>query len=116
MKCNRRAGHSRVASLAALPHHLLPHPAGCKFIGNINLVGEAIGLPHYGLWMRGRPLVALRLPRLQVIYKRRGEGHPALQYNVIFTFILNSPFSILHYVNRKINLLNHWAFLSYNEI
>ena len=35
---------------------------------------------------------------------------PILQYNVIFTFILNSPFSILHYVNRKINLLNHWAF------
>ena len=35
---------------------------------------------------------------------------PILQYNVIFTFILNTPFSILHYVNRKINLLNHWAF------
>ena len=61
MKCNRRAGHSRVASLAALPQFTF-----CP--------------------------------------------HPALQYNVIFTFILNSPFSILHYVNRKINLLNHWAF------
>ena len=39
--------------------HLLPHPAGCKFIGSINLVGEAIGLPHYGLmdaWATtGRP-------------------------------------------------------------
>ena len=60
MKCNRRARHSRVASLAALPQFTFcPHPAGCKFIGNINLVGEAIGLPHYGLmdaWATtGRP-------------------------------------------------------------
>ena len=60
MKCNRRARHSRVASLAALPQFTFcPHPAGCKFIGHINLVGEAIGLPHYGLmdaWATtGRP-------------------------------------------------------------
>lgn len=60
MKCNRRARHSRVASLAALPQFTFcPHSAGCKFIGNINLVGEAIGLPHYGLmdaWATtGRP-------------------------------------------------------------
>ena len=60
MKCNRRARHSRVASLSALPQFTFcPHPAGCKFIGNINLVGEAIGLPHYGLmdaWATtGRP-------------------------------------------------------------
>ena len=65
-----RVGHPRVASLAALPQFTFcPHPAGCKFIGNINLVGEAIGLPHYGLmdaWATtGRPYVYMIASDLQ---------------------------------------------------
>ena len=60
MKCNRRAGYTRVASLAALPQFTFClTPPDVESIGSINLVGEAIGLPHYGLmdaWATtGRP-------------------------------------------------------------
>ena len=102
MKCNRRARHSRVASLAALPQFTFcPHPAGCKFIGSINLV-------------KGRPLAsALSFngcvgdhwsPLRYTIasdFKRRGEGTPpySTQRNSALNLrsfaILHFPFSIM---------------------
>ena len=44
----RRAGHSRVAFLAAMPQFTFcPHPAVYKFICNILPVGAVIGRPRY---------------------------------------------------------------------